>query len=77
MVTPLRRVTRDADIIFSSKDECVVLVSNPDTKKKTNSVSFNVENENKETAKEEKDDEKVVEGKKSKVRDKSRRKKGD
>ncbi|KAK6644701.1 hypothetical protein RUM43_000969 [Polyplax serrata] len=68
VVTPLRRVTRDADIIFSSKDECVVLVS--DGKKKTSSVSFSVENnnENKETVKEEKaEDEKASEGKKSKM----------
>lgn len=68
VVTPLRRVTRDADIIFSSKDECVVLVS--DGKKKTSSVSFSVDNnnENKETVKEEKaEDEKASEGKKSKV----------
>lgn len=68
VVTPLRRVTRDADIIFSSKDECVVLVSNPDAKKKVASVSFSVENENKETVKDEKEDDKANEGKKSKVR---------
>ncbi|EEB17797.1 nucleolar protein c7c, putative [Pediculus humanus corporis] len=83
VVTPLRRVTRDADIIFSSKDECVVLVSNPDMKKKNNSVSFSVDSESnnnnnnnnsnnsnsngKETGKEEKEDEKVPEGKKSKM----------
>lgn len=67
VVQPTRKVTRDADIVLSPKHECVLLVSNPEPKKKTSSVSFSVEEDNKEN-KDEKEDEKTGEGKKSKVR---------
>lgn len=67
IVAPTRKVTRDADIVLSPKNECVLLVSNTEPKKKTSSVSFSVEEDSKEN-KEEKEDEKTSEGKKSKVR---------
>lgn len=66
VVTPTKKVLHDADIILSPKNECVLLVANPEPKKKTSSVSFSVEEDGKE-GKEDKEDDKNSEGKKSKV----------
>lgn len=72
MLPPTKKVVHDADIVMSPKNECVLLVSNQEVKKKSGSVSFNVEENEKEVKderdKEEKEDEKSAEGKKSKVR---------
>lgn len=69
VVAPTKKVLRDADVVLSPKNECVLFVSSQEPKKKTSSVSFSVDDEGKDgkEGKDEKEDEKTSEGKKSKV----------